>query len=160
MRRFLLEVLSRSDAVYASYLRKIYGEGHGQKSDPFLHFSELGYFVPLKFIFRKVTIFSLLVLTSSAMSMFRWNMTANKLMEIAALSLHGRTDNIIICQTVKVFIFYCLFLWHAQILGSVCHFVPSFNIILFCKLRSWNHFSQPAPIRRIFYLQDNLGPLN
>ena len=76
--------------------------------------------------------------------LFRWNITANKLMEFAALSLHGRAGNIIICQTVKVLIFYCLFLWHAQILGSVCHFVPSFTITLFFELGSCNHFSHAA----------------
>ena len=42
----------------------------GQKSGPFLHFSELGYFVPWKFMIKKMTSFSLLVLTSYAMLMF------------------------------------------------------------------------------------------
>ena len=48
----------------------VLSETQGQKSDPFLNFSEHRYFVPLKLMQVKMTIFNLSVLISLAMLRF------------------------------------------------------------------------------------------
>ena len=70
-----------------------------RRGGPFLHSSDLGYFVPWKFIIGKMTIISLLNLICSAMFMIGWKSNANKMIQNHALPLHGHNYNIIVCQT-------------------------------------------------------------
>ena len=48
-------------------------------------------------------------------------------------------NHLSICKELGILLPFSL--TSSKIGQCLCHFVPYFNIILFCELRSWNHFS-------------------